>query len=176
MFKFAVVILLCAAVSYAHMPDVFEGCIRYRRHREEPSKCTLAPPREIKGSTSFVHFAHEALKKGGIQPSSGNLNTLLRITRGARQNYRDLSKEVIIRVEFKTTPSSCVIPSNYSVDQCLPIAYKPNGLCQAKFRFYRDTSEIQTAWCKPYMLTCRQARFRFCGPLKRDSARREPQT
>ncbi|XP_049526850.1 uncharacterized protein LOC125946811 [Dermacentor silvarum] len=151
MFKLAAILLLSAAVICTQMPDIFEGCIPYRPHHEEPTKCTFAHPRDLRGNSSFVYFAHEALKQGRSQPSSGNLNTLLLITRGAYQNYRDLSKEFVLRVEFLTTPSNCVIPRDYSVKECLPIDYQANGLCQAKFKYFQGTTMLQTAWCNPLM-------------------------
>ncbi|KAL1467980.1 hypothetical protein MTO96_025842, partial [Rhipicephalus appendiculatus] len=101
----------------------FEGCVRYNRTHEEPHKCTFQPRSRIRGNASFKHFAHLALKDGKIQPTSGQLNTLLKLTRVATQDYRSL-KNFGIRLEFKTAASSCNISQVYDPHKCLPLQRK----------------------------------------------------
>ncbi|KAH7971831.1 hypothetical protein HPB52_003221 [Rhipicephalus sanguineus] len=85
MFRITVILLLCAAIVCTQMPDIFEGCVRYNRKHEEPQKCTFEPRSRIRGNASFEHIAHLVLKYGKIQPTSGQLNTLLRLTRVATE-------------------------------------------------------------------------------------------
>ncbi|XP_049267178.1 uncharacterized protein LOC119375630 [Rhipicephalus sanguineus] len=148
MFRITVVLLLCAAIFCTQMPDIFEGCVRYNRKHEEPHKCTFEPRSRIRGNASFKHFAHLALKDGKIQPTSGQLNTLLRLTRVATQNYRSL-KNFSVRLEFKTTPSRCNTSQVYDPHQCLPLGERANGVCQASFQQHAATLVLQNACCKP---------------------------
>ncbi|XP_037275365.2 uncharacterized protein LOC119168017 [Rhipicephalus microplus] len=148
MFRITVVLLLCAAIFCTQMPDIFEGCVRYNHKHEEPQKCTFQPRRRIRGNASFRYFAHLALKDGNIQPPSGHLNTLLRLTRVATQNYRSL-KNFSVRLEFRTTPSTCVNPQVYDPHMCLPLEGKANGLCQARFQKHAAQLVLLNAWCKP---------------------------
>ncbi|KAL1467602.1 hypothetical protein MTO96_042045 [Rhipicephalus appendiculatus] len=88
MFKLAVVLLLCAVVTGTHMSDLFAGCARYRRKPRTLGSRNYARRSALRGvNSSYLQFAHTALKYGGIQPSNGNLKALLRVTRGAMQGF-----------------------------------------------------------------------------------------
>ncbi|XP_049267180.1 uncharacterized protein LOC119373806 [Rhipicephalus sanguineus] len=123
MFRITVILLLCAAIVCTQMPDIFEGCVRYNRKHEEPQKCTFEPRSRIRGNASFEHIAHLVLKYGKIQPTSGQLNTLLRLTRVATEHYRTV-KDFSVRLEFMTTLSSCNTWQIYNPQECLPLEGK----------------------------------------------------
>ncbi|XP_049526852.1 uncharacterized protein LOC125946812 [Dermacentor silvarum] len=149
MFKITVLLLLCAAVIGAEMPDMFKGCIRNPDHHVVPGKCTLAPRRALRGKTSLRRYAHRLLKNPVFQPPMGpNLNTVLRITR-AGLLVTDPPRGSVVRVEFATVLSNCKRSVSYSGKKCRPVGDKANGLCQAKFLLQYGLRLLQRAWCTP---------------------------
>ncbi|XP_049526607.1 uncharacterized protein LOC119458852 [Dermacentor silvarum] len=130
MFKFLLALLFLAFVT-SEVADFFEGCFEKPEQEQKPGDCILAPKSSLT-SLTYRYFAHQALQNATIQPDEGNLNTLLNITRAAAQ----LSKGLVIRVEFTTVESACNSSVTYSEETCPPIGSEANGLCQAGFLYY----------------------------------------
>ncbi|XP_065286004.2 uncharacterized protein [Dermacentor albipictus] len=148
MFKATVLLLLCAAVIGAEMPNLFKGCVRSPNRRAVPGVCTFAPRSALRGKSPLKRYAHKLLKNPVFQQPMSNLSTVLRITRAAVMVTHP-PRGSVIRVEFATVLSNCTRKMPYTYKQCRPVGDKANGVCQVKFLEQYGLRIIQRAWCTP---------------------------
>ncbi|KAH7971825.1 hypothetical protein HPB52_003215 [Rhipicephalus sanguineus] len=148
MFKVTVLLLLCAAVIGMQRPvDMLRGCVTKPGKRPTPGECVLVPRRELRTNKVYMVLAEAVLQAHSNQSTASHLNTIFNITRVARQHLDDVSKGVLLLLEFFTVPSDCMRHSFYFASHCKPLTTKVNGICQARFFMHNDFTVLQDFWC-----------------------------
>ncbi|KAL1482894.1 hypothetical protein MTO96_033496 [Rhipicephalus appendiculatus] len=86
MFKFTVLLLLCAAVIATHGPwDMLRGCVANPGGRQTPGKCFLVPERELRTNERYMMLAEAILQTHADQSPASRLNTIFNISRVGHQ-------------------------------------------------------------------------------------------
>ncbi|XP_037275363.2 uncharacterized protein LOC119168014 [Rhipicephalus microplus] len=148
MFRFTVLLILCVAVIGSHkLVDMMRGCVAKHGKQQTPGECILVPKRELRNNELYMVLAEAVLQTHYNQFPASRLNTIFNITRVGRQHLEDISKGVLVRLEFHTVPSDCMGPSFYIASECHPISTKVNGICQARFFMRHDFTVLQEFWC-----------------------------
>ncbi|XP_037275358.2 uncharacterized protein LOC119168010 [Rhipicephalus microplus] len=148
MFKFAIHLLLCAAVLTAQTPDLFKNCVPASGSVKAPQICVLIPHGELlRYVTYYWLLAESVLQKPSNQLEPKYVNAVYNLTRVAVKD-RDVKEKATFRLEFTTSRSNCLHPRQYSAVTCLPIDDKVNGLCQAALHYRNGMFAIEQSWCK----------------------------
>ncbi|KAH8027478.1 hypothetical protein HPB51_006911 [Rhipicephalus microplus] len=127
--------------------DMMRGCVAKHGKQPTPGQCVLVPKRELRNNELYMVLAEAVLQTHYNQFPASRLNTIFNITRVGRQHLEDISKGVLVRLEFHTVPSDCMGPSFYMASECHPISTKVNGICQARFFMRHDFTVLQEFWC-----------------------------
>ncbi|KAH6925144.1 hypothetical protein HPB50_001366 [Hyalomma asiaticum] len=132
MLKFAVFLLLCAALVSAGTPDpqgqswdLFEGCVDIPKTEVEdmPGVCTLVPESEVHTDGALMQLAEAVMYKYSYRSKTRYLNTVSNITRAALQHT---DTGLIVRLEFLTMQSNCLAAGAFSLLHCKPVSPKAN--------------------------------------------------
>ncbi|KAL1486910.1 hypothetical protein MTO96_046759 [Rhipicephalus appendiculatus] len=86
MFKFTLLLLLCAAVITTHKPlDMLRGCVANHGKRPVPGKCIMIPKRELRLNKMYMVLAEAVLQMHYTQSTGNRLITIFNVTRVGRQ-------------------------------------------------------------------------------------------
>ncbi|XP_037500021.1 uncharacterized protein LOC119374035 isoform X1 [Rhipicephalus sanguineus] len=151
MFKFTVLLLLCAAAISTRSQDVFRGCAATSSDPDLPGKCFQLPEYQFRNNKAYMGLAEEVLKLHSNHTTGRYVDTILRISRVVNQRAGAFTGGILVRLEFLNIRSKCVTPGRYSISVCKPVWDKPHQMCQAIFFLYNGRKELQRSWCRPIL-------------------------
>ncbi|XP_037500022.1 uncharacterized protein LOC119374035 isoform X2 [Rhipicephalus sanguineus] len=88
MFKFTVLLLLCAAAISTRSQDVFRGCAATSSDPDLPGKCFQLPEYQFRNNKAYMGLAEEVLKLHSNHTTGRYVDTILRISRVVNQPHQ----------------------------------------------------------------------------------------
>ncbi|KAH7946558.1 hypothetical protein HPB52_001320 [Rhipicephalus sanguineus] len=121
MFKFTVLLLLCAAATSTRSSDVFRGCATTSDDPDLPGKCFQLPEYQFRNKKAYMGLAEEVLKLHSNHTTGRYVDTIFRISRVVNQRAGALTGGILVRLEFLNIRSKCATPCRYSISGCKPV-------------------------------------------------------